>query len=353
VLNSIPEPDFPMLRTWATGSAHDDKPLDWLFDLRYGKGIDHISAALQGAIDDRSVGACQTALLAAECVACLRGAPADLHDDARRWVETTPMTADQDLLDLALRVVQQIHDGSQLRTWWEQRGSPAEWLEAVAYLTSRIQGGQGPDRGQPDMETLAGDFEAARPYLKLRLAAGDEPDEPVPWRAIAPGLIGVLYYDLPGSRVLVPASHVQGWFKAGEELFEIALRNVKDGAELKVQQRTVEGLDLTAVFGRDMFSASLALWLGDFLETPAPRGALLVIPFNGGFVFHPITHKGWHRAVEYLLRNADHMIQGPDPLSTDLYWWRDGLLELQPARLDGQAVIFQPSAGLLDAVADL
>jgi hypothetical protein len=75
-----------MQRTWATGSAHDDKPLDWLFDLRYAKDLGHLTEALQAALDNGSVGACQTALLAAECVGWLRGAPADLHDDARRWL---------------------------------------------------------------------------------------------------------------------------------------------------------------------------------------------------------------------------------------------------------------------------
>lgn len=129
-----------MIRTWATGSAHDDKPLDWLFDLRYGKDIGHITAALNGALDDASVGACQTALLAAECVSWLRGAPADMHDDARAWVKETPMVADQAVVDLTLTVIDRITGASALRDWWEEFRPDlvAGWLEGVAALRERV-----------------------------------------------------------------------------------------------------------------------------------------------------------------------------------------------------------------------
>jgi Domain of unknown function (DUF4259) len=129
-----------MVRTWATGSAHDDKTLDWLFDLRYGKDIGHIVEALQGGLDDGSVGACQTALLAAECVGWLRGAPADLHDDARAWVNETPMEADQAVVDLAIRAIDQITSRSALKQWWEkfQPDLASGWLEGVAALRERV-----------------------------------------------------------------------------------------------------------------------------------------------------------------------------------------------------------------------
>lgn len=129
-----------MQRTWATGSAHDDKPLDWLFDLRYGKGIGHITEALQSALDNGSVGACQAALLAAECVGWLRGAPADLHDDARRWLKETPMEADQGVVDLTTRAIDRITSQSALKAWWEEflpDLAPA-WLEGVAALRQRV-----------------------------------------------------------------------------------------------------------------------------------------------------------------------------------------------------------------------
>ena len=129
-----------MQRTWVTGSAHDDKPLDWLFDLRYGKDIGHITEALNGALTDGSVGACQAALLAAECVGWIRGAPADLHDDARAWVKGTPMVADQAVVDLTLRVMDQITSRSALKEWWEEfRPDLApEWFEGVAALRQRV-----------------------------------------------------------------------------------------------------------------------------------------------------------------------------------------------------------------------
>ena len=96
--------------------------------------------ALQGCLEDGSVGDCQTALLAAECVGWLRGAPADLHDDARRWVNETPMEADQAVVDLAIRAIDQITSRSALREWWEEfRPDLAPpWFEAVAALRERV-----------------------------------------------------------------------------------------------------------------------------------------------------------------------------------------------------------------------
>jgi len=129
-----------MQRTWVTESAHDDKPLDWLFDLRYGKDITHITSALNEALAGGPVGACQTALLAAEAVGWLRGAPADLHDDARRWVKETPMVADQAVVDLTLRVIDRITSQSELKDWWEEfRPELAPgWREGVAALRERV-----------------------------------------------------------------------------------------------------------------------------------------------------------------------------------------------------------------------
>ena len=36
-----------MKRTWATGSAHDDKPLDWLFDLRHASDVSHMANVIE------------------------------------------------------------------------------------------------------------------------------------------------------------------------------------------------------------------------------------------------------------------------------------------------------------------
>lgn len=129
-----------MQRTWVTDSGHDDKPLDWLFDLRYGKGIGHITEALEASLNDGSVGACQTALLAAECVGWLRGAPADLPDDAWTWLKETPMAADQGVVDLTIRAIDRITSQSALKAWWKEflpDLAPA-WLEAVAALRQRV-----------------------------------------------------------------------------------------------------------------------------------------------------------------------------------------------------------------------
>jgi len=134
-----------MKRTWATGSAHDDKPLDWLFDLRHASDVSHITDVIDGiaANEDPAIGEWQTALLVSECVAFLRGAAADLHEDAHAWLQKVRPSVDDEFVEKTLEVVKQAKAGSSLQKWWLQvkPDEMAVWQRAVAYLGRRIKDG--------------------------------------------------------------------------------------------------------------------------------------------------------------------------------------------------------------------
>jgi len=129
--------------TWRAGEGATDL-LDWLFDLRTAKGIDYIRDSLLKVQSTPSadVADCQIALLAAECVACLRGSPADLHEDARSFIARSHLEADQALVDLAIGVVDRIATASSLRQSWKENraAAQAEWLQALTNLQGRIRG---------------------------------------------------------------------------------------------------------------------------------------------------------------------------------------------------------------------
>ena len=77
------------LRTWVTGSGYDLGPMDWIFGLRNAADAEPIRSALQaGEREDAAIATCLTALLAAECVAYLRDAPANLHFEAHAWCDS-------------------------------------------------------------------------------------------------------------------------------------------------------------------------------------------------------------------------------------------------------------------------
>ncbi len=106
------------------------------------KNFQHVARALRAVLEDPelSIGDCQTALLAAECVAFLRGAPADLHRDARRWLETSHFQANEALVTLALKSIDAIAAASNLKSYWQQLWpeEQAEWMASVTALRARI-----------------------------------------------------------------------------------------------------------------------------------------------------------------------------------------------------------------------
>jgi hypothetical protein len=139
-------------RTWVTGSAHDDKVLDWLFDLRYAQTRSPIDDALKAVTvnNDATVGEWQTALLVSECVAYLRQAPADIHQDAREWLEKVQLELTQTLIEQTVQVLDLALAQSSLHQWWKQfRAARAEGFEAaVGYLRRRVL--DGPDASSPE-----------------------------------------------------------------------------------------------------------------------------------------------------------------------------------------------------------
>ncbi len=134
-----------MKRTWVTGSAHDDKPLDWLFDLRHNDDVSHMTEALEAVTNDEdaSIGAWQTALLVAECVACLRGGKADLHEDAVAWLQKVKPVLTDENVALTEKVVATARTNSALQRWWREFKAEdmAVWQRAVAYLGRRVKDG--------------------------------------------------------------------------------------------------------------------------------------------------------------------------------------------------------------------
>lgn len=328
-----------MIRTWATGSAHDDKPLDWLFDLRYDKDVAHIRDAIEAGLDDASVGACQTALLACECVAFARGGPADLHDDATAWMKRAKPPADDELVAIAVKACERIASDSALLAWWKQVHDDQvdEWLESVAFLAERVQ-----HREEP-----APAFDDAFPHLQLTILP-EEPNEPIAMRQLAPGLTLVMFYARPDEDPHpVPAAHVRAWDRP---VMAAVAKRMRAEAEFKIDSK----LGVTCVFGRNQFCCGLAAFVDLFFEGEAPHGVLVGMPFAGAVLFHKIVDKGWYDAAKVLIENIQHLHDSPDPISTELFWWRGPAdLVAQPYELGEETFTFAPSPELLDAVSSL
>jgi len=136
----------------------------------------------------------------------------------------------------------------------------------------------------------------------------------------------LLAFDLPGGVMLVPGD----W--GDEDLFAQALARVRaeDGLQLDRHEVTLD--DATAplfvLHGPSIFTSIHALWADEFDPPAAPHGTLVAVPTRNAVLAHPIRDARVVGVVDPMLELARSAAeQDPAPLSTRLFWLRDGRLE--------------------------
>ena len=150
----------------------------------------------------------------------------------------------------------------------------------------------------------------------------------VPIKAILAGddLDVLLAFDLPGGIMLVPPE----W--GDEELFVQALGRVRAEGGLQLDRHEVTLDDDTAplfvLHGPSVFTSTHALWADEFDPPAAPYGTLVAVPTRNAVLAHPIRDARVAGVVEPMLELARSAAeQDPAPLTTRLFWLRDGRLE--------------------------
>ena len=198
-----------------------------------------------------------------------------------------------------------------------------------------------------EITALAADLARVRTLLKIRIyggSPGGEAMERMVCRPLAEGLIAALVYDLPSSVCSVDRDATAAWGLDDDALFDLALQNV--GNEPAPSRRTVDlggGAQLTAILGETFFTASQALCLQDFLDAPAPHGALVALPHRHCLLFHPIRDGKVIAAVNGIIPMAFGMFrEGPGSISPSLYWWQAGRFTLLPSEMTEAHMTFTP-----------
>ena len=188
-------------------------------------------------------------------------------------------------------------------------------------------------------------FEQVKEMLAVRI--GDKESLPLDkmlFRRDLPGTISYLVFDLPNSVESVPPELPQKWGKDVDELFALALANVKRSANPSVEEVEIQpGITFTAYSGDSFFTASFALMLNDLQGATGPHGALVAIPHRHMLLFHRIDNADAIFAVQHLgvlAINLDE--QGPGSISPRLYWHRDGQFVDLPFRIEGDTFNFRP-----------
>ena len=199
-----------------------------------------------------------------------------------------------------------------------------EWAHIVHEHFERLLKSR--TESESSMSAFQDSFELARPMLKLRLYPADSPADPSVVYSPAEEMIAALVYDLPNTVMTVSKDHVSAWGIPREDLFRIALDNVR--SEPGIVQSSFdlpEGCKLHALTGDSFFTASRALLLEEHLPTPLPAfGALVAMPNRHTVLFHPITDKCCRTALNAMLGMAQGLYKdGPGSISSSIYWWRE------------------------------
>jgi hypothetical protein len=136
----------------------------------------------------------------------------------------------------------------------------------------------------------------------------------------------MLAFDLPGGVMFVP----QGW--GDEQTFLGALARVRSEPGLTLDRHEVQiGKAIAPLFvlhGPSFFTATHALWADEFDPPAAPYGTLIAVPTHNAVLAHPIRDARVLSVIEPLQELARAAAeQGGEPVSTRLFWLRNGRLE--------------------------
>ncbi|HEV3167604.1 MAG TPA: hypothetical protein VGZ22_26605 [Isosphaeraceae bacterium] len=227
----------------------------------------------------------------------------------------------------------------------------SEWPAIVSEHFDRML--RATNEGGPLLSRLADDFEQARELLKVRLFSADIAGrEFIVAHEPMDDVLAVLVYDLPDSVATVHRDHVAAWGRPVEELFEIALANVKASDPVEAQTFAMdEGGALTLLGSPSHFAAAHALFLGDYLTPEHSLGAVVAIPHRHAVVFHPIVDATVVPAISAMIRIAQGMYQeGPGSISLNLYWWHDGEFLLLPCQVTDKEISFSPPDAFIDVL---
>jgi hypothetical protein len=210
----------------------------------------------------------------------------------------------------------------------DERGEGA-WREITSRHTDRIV--RATDAPSPfDTMTRAELYAATYPRL---MSSQDLRQVQVTYaREVAEGIREVLNVDLPESVATFLDEHVER-FGPHEDLRRAGLANLRTVTFDQHEVLEHQGGRVDILLGDSMFVASTLVVLADVLAglgipPPGPRGVFVAVPFRHQLAFH-VLHDA--TAIPSLNVMAAFARAGyddaPGPVSPDVFWWRDGVLE--------------------------
>lgn len=189
-------------------------------------------------------------------------------------------------------------------------------------------------------------FEDIAPLLAARLWSdeilGTLSEDKIICREDLHGTITALVFDLPESVRNVTREEADRWDRSDDELFSVAVANVRNMPAEAFEQE-VEGGRLLGFTGNSFFVASRALFLEDYPHCIGPKGSLVAVPHRHMLLCCPIEDLGVLKVLNLFISATRGMFRdGPGSISPNVYWYRDGEMTNLPYETGDNEVRFMP-----------
>jgi len=176
------------------------------------------------------------------------------------------------------------------------------------------------------------DFEKASKYLAVRIYHQELIDnfklEELVHRTDLEGTVTVLVLDLPASVECILHTNIDRWSKTPEELFPIALNNLKEKFKREVENDGNHFLKLT---GRDVFVTSEALFFERNHKCIGKYGAIFCLPNRDTFRAAAINSDiDLEIALQYMIPFAEDTYDSSEDraITNHIFWHFEGKNEL-------------------------
>ncbi|MFQ6394459.1 hypothetical protein ACLMAJ_13460 [Nocardia sp. KC 131] len=181
------------------------------------------------------------------------------------------------------------------------------------------------------------DFERIRPLLRTRMYPEDMEDNgfPIVSRTLAPGLAQRVVIDQVNTMITVSRERLSHWGIPEPDLFALAEANTRGDGLLTVAEIFEEDDEdferILGLYGSSDYASAHVRWLGEY-SVGGQWGSAFVVPCEGTVYIHPLDGADAFISVGTLARMAATVYADrPSPVSSSVYWFYDGIIELTAA----------------------
>ncbi len=212
-------------------------------------------------------------------------------------------------------------------------------------------------RFSKEFEQIVDDFNKVKQYVGVRLYDNQYIEhighKNVLGKAFAPGVYGMLIYDLPTSITNVQPDHLNKWELSLDEVYNIGIENISQNNPVNLVNQAIGEINI--MYGAtDHFFAPNALFNIEKNNLLGSKGSLIGIPHRHAVISYPIENMEAIQAVNSLIPIISGMYdEGPGSLSPNLFYYKNGSYTSIPYNIEEGKLQIMPPQEFVDLLEEL